>query len=77
MATAAPIDARTHGYYCCALMATTAPIDMRTHGYYRPHRYAHSWNKRSDLIIIQVNIEFKTIISLKLDITEGFIKDVV
>ena len=58
-------------------MVTTTPIDIRTHSYYYPHRYTYSWNKRSDLIIIQVNIKFKTIISLKLDITEGFIKDIV
>ena len=60
-----------------ALLAAAAPIDIRTHGYYCPYRYAHSWNKHSDLIIIQVNIKIKTIISLKLDITESFIKDVV
>ncbi len=60
-----------------ATTTTAASIDIRTHNYYCPYRYAHSWNKRSDLIIIQVNIKIKTIISLKLDITEGFIKDVV
>ncbi len=46
--TAAPMDMRTHGYYCphgyahswlllppwiCAPMATTAPMDTRTHDY--------------------------------------------
>jgi len=58
MATAAPMDMRTHGYYCphgythswlllplwiYALIAATAPMDMRIYGYYCPHGYAHSW----------------------------------